>query len=394
MKTIKMVTAVLFTVFSMMSFVDAGGMSLLDKATEELSEKEKILLDILRHEKVKDSDFSSLLEVDGSYPDVYENAYTVYLDSVGGGRVTRRKHTKGVEDAASFLFARLFPEEALAIDASKVSKPVYNDKLVSLLIGIDYKGSDYELENCIHDVEHVMNRFLKPTLAVTDKEMIVMSDYKQGTDLYPTRRNILKQFDNFVERANVSKRAYMHYSGHGSYVRDTDGDEKDKRDEALCPIDSDYEGYIEDDIIYEYLVKALDADVKLTAVTDCCHSGTIMDLPYKWTVDGEYSFEQTTAPSSELKKLPNVVMISGCKDKQTSADGGQITGVSKGAGALTAAYLETLREYNYQITYRELLTKIRARLHDDGFDQVPQLSSTYKLNLDDYFITNGASLRP
>ncbi|PCI92073.1 hypothetical protein COB11_07920, partial [Candidatus Aerophobetes bacterium] len=324
----------------------------------------------------------------------YENAYTIYLNSIGGGRVTRRKHSKGVEKAASFLFTALFPDEASAEASIAAEKPVYNDKLVTLLIGIDYKGSDYELENCIHDIEHVMDRFLKPKLSVSDHEMIVMSDFKEGTDLYPTRRNILKQFDNFVERANVSKHAYMHYSGHGSYVRDTDGDEKDKRDEALCPIDSAYEGFIADDVIYEYLVKALDSDVKFTAVTDCCHSGTIMDLPYKWTVDGGYSFEHMTDPSKELKNLPNVVMISGCKDKQTSSDGGEIIGSSKGAGALTAAYLETLRECNYQITYRELLTKIRARLHDDGFDQVPQLSSTYKLNLDDYFITNGASLRP
>lgn len=372
---------------------------LLEKPAQDLTEKEQVLVEILMHDTLKDSDFTKVSSDDGVYEEKFEEAYKAYLKSVGHGRITRRKHKAALTEAANVLFNFLHPDLVTpsgeeASETTTVAEPAeYDDNLVSLLIGIDYKGSSYELENCIHDIEHVMDLFLKPKLNVKPLEMIVMSDHQKGSSLYPTRSNILSQFDAFVKRANKSKQGYFHYSGHGSYMKDYNGDELDKRDEALCPIDGDYEGFIEDDLVFEHLVKSLDKDVKLTAVTDCCHSGTIMDLPYKWTADGDYVFENRLS-NAELAKLPNVVMLSGCKDKQTSSDGGQIEGTSKGSGALTGAFLETLREYNFEITYRQLLTRIRERLKNDGFDQVPQLSTTYLIDLDDYFMKKEPVLRP
>ena len=61
---------------------------------------------------------------------------------------------------------------------------------------------------------------------------------------------------------------------------DTNGDEVDGYDEALCPLDFETSGVIVDDEVNETLVRPLPRGAKLHAVVDACHSGTILDLPY------------------------------------------------------------------------------------------------------------------
>jgi metacaspase-1 len=79
----------------------------------------------------------------------------------------------------------------------------------------------------------------------------------------------------------------MHYSGHGTQIPDDDGDEADGMDEALCPVDYQTEGMIRDDDIYRELVATLPAGCRLTVLMDCCHSGTILDLPYSFTASAQ-----------------------------------------------------------------------------------------------------------
>jgi len=45
-------------------------------------------------------------------------------------------------------------------------------------------------------------------------------------------------------------------------------------------------GHIVDDELHEKLVKALPQGVRLTAVMDCCHSGTGLDLPFVYSSGG------------------------------------------------------------------------------------------------------------
>ena len=47
---------------------------------------------------------------------------------------------------------------------------------------------------------------------------------------------------------------FLHYSGHGTKIRDDDGDEADGYDEALCPRDFQSAGMIRDDDLYDILV--------------------------------------------------------------------------------------------------------------------------------------------
>jgi len=58
------------------------------------------------------------------------------------------------------------------------------------------------------------------------------------------------------------------------------GQEVDGQDETIIPIDYEKAGQIVDDDLHEILVAGLPKGVRLTAIMDCCHSGSVFDLPY------------------------------------------------------------------------------------------------------------------
>ena len=72
----------------------------------------------------------------------------------------------------------------------------------------------------------------------------------------------------------------FHYSGHGSQQRDYSGEEADGYDETLCPVDFETQGMIVDNEINATMVRPLPRGVKLHAIIDACHSGTMLDLSY------------------------------------------------------------------------------------------------------------------
>ena len=54
----------------------------------------------------------------------------------------------------------------------------------------------------------------------------------------------------------------------------------DGYDETLCPLDFETQGMIVDDEINAAIVKPLPRGVRLHAIIDACHSGTVLDLPF------------------------------------------------------------------------------------------------------------------
>ena len=69
--------------------------------------------------------------------------------------------------------------------------------------------------------------------------------------------------------------------------------------------------------------------------------------------------------------MPNyLVLFSGCKDNQTSADA-QIG--SKYNGAFTYYFCKHLRDVKGKISRTDLLKRVRASLKFNDFDQIPQL---------------------
>lgn len=72
-------------------------------------------------------------------------------------------------------------------------------------------------------------------------------------------------------------------TGHGGRLRDDDyGEEEDGYDETLVPVDYSSAGQIRDDDLYTSLVCAMSSGATLVSLMDCCHSATVLDLPYKY----------------------------------------------------------------------------------------------------------------
>jgi hypothetical protein len=189
----------------------------------------------------------------------------------------------------------------------------------------------------------------------------------------------------------------VHYSGHGSNVPDKNGDEADHRDEILCPTDLDWKDPLLDDWLRDAF-DTLPAGVNLTVIMDCCHSGTITRaiqppdapiveryLPSPWDLVAAESGRRlkgvVRGKQAELKKtakrskevvsvdIPEV-LITGCRDTQTSADA-YIAGSFN--GALTYYLVAAIKEKKGQLSYRELHARTIELLKKGKYSQVPQL---------------------
>lgn len=111
----------------------------------------------------------------------------------------------------------------------------------------------------------------------------VMQPYaeeERGPSRVPTKENLRMAMRWLVSGCENGDSLVFHFSGHGVQRLDPSGDEVDGFDEALCPLDFEANGTIVDDEINETLVQPLPRGVKLHALVDACHSGTVLDLPY------------------------------------------------------------------------------------------------------------------
>ena len=154
------------------------------------------------------------------------------------------------------------------------------------MIGINYTGTSHELGGCINDSENLKIMLMSKGY-FKEEDIIMMNDNQEGK-LYPTKENIMNQFRELVKFAddNADKQIniFLSYSGHGYYLPDDNGDEDDGRDEVLCPIDCDDNGYIRDDTIKSIFVDRLGPNVNLVSMIDACHSGTIIDFDDTYSV--------------------------------------------------------------------------------------------------------------
>ena len=293
-----------------------------------------------------------------------------------------------VEEAEDILGLDLNPLQVGAQRQASLGPGSPEGRCRALLIGINYTGSAAELKGCVNDVKSVLFA-IKDMGFTTDRVRTLVEDTRM--DYFyslPTKANILSSLNWLVESSQSGDSLFLHFSGHGASVKDSSGDEDDGMDEAMAPLDYLEAGLITDDEIYDILIRRLPKGVRLTAVLDCCHSGTLLDLPYLLSGTEQSLFVSGVPDRTARSEVEaEVVMFSGCRDNQTSSDVADTsmfgsTNNSAG-GACTNAFLEVLygRKNSKKITYITLLQKMRSSLRQKGFQQVPQLSATRRLNL-------------
>lgn len=260
---------------------------------------------------------------------------------------------------------------------------------IALLVGINYFGTESELNGCLNDIKTI-NKYLIEKLKFKDENIIKLTDDNQNYDLQPTKNNILNNLNNIIKKIkeNNIEEFFLFYSGHGSSINDTNGDERDGKDEILIPVDYMMGNIIKDDDINNIL-ENIPEKCKVFGLFDCCNSGTIMDLKYLFKANKNNVIENNL---NNLDKKNNIIMISGCRDDQTSADFFN-RNRNQYAGALTTSFINSCDKLkNDNIKFSHLLYLMRLYLKNGKFTQIPQISSNKKLDNNSFYVKNSKML--
>jgi hypothetical protein len=264
---------------------------------------------------------------------------------------------------------------------------------MSLHIGLNhvdpnhYQGWDGKLKGCEQDARDMA------AIATKQKFAASMLLNEQATaDAVKVAISIaagqLKSGDTFL----------LTYSGHGSQVPDTNGDEtEDKYDETWVL----YDRQLVDDELYA-LWGRFEAGVRVLMLSDSCHSGSVArdflggpraaglpaaNMPRPRAMpeeEGERTYRANQAlydqiqadnPQGERVGIgASIVLISGCQDNQVSLDGVK-------NGVFTGALLKVWDGGKFSGGLRKFHTEIQLRIEDfqsPNFMEIGPVSSTFE----------------
>jgi metacaspase-1 len=268
-------------------------------------------------------------------------------------------------------------------------------RALSLHLGLNavsaaaYEGWTGPLAACEFDANDMAAiarlKGMKPTVLLTKKA---------------TRAALLSGMRNAAKTLKTGDLFFLSFSGHGGQVRDTNRDEADRKDETWCLFD----GQLIDDELY-FELSRFAAGVRILVLSDSCHSGTVTrertppvpppgqraklmpdavgERVYaahkafydglqaevakaakaaKAPIDPDQALAQlgVTGAAAQAQSLvgvfrPQVILISGCQDNQTSMDG-------EHNGAFTEKLLKVWNHGAFNGGYASFHARIRAQL--------------------------------
>lgn len=249
----------------------------------------------------------------------------------------------------------------------------------ALLIGIDEYQLVSDLRGTGNDVA-LMQRVLASKLGYEMRNIKVLRDEQA------TRTGILRAIrQHLIEPAKPDDHIFLHYSGHGSQLRDVDGDEIDQYDETLVPHDSRAPGVfdITDDEINNLLAELSDVTTNITIVLDSCHSGSATRggsraryVPPDERIPpaADRATGRTTLGSADIREMgADYVLITGAAPFQLANEtriGSEIFGV------MTYNLARALLSASPSTTYREVMDVVANQVTSAFPSQQPQLEGT------------------
>ncbi|KAI3805093.1 hypothetical protein L1987_27140 [Smallanthus sonchifolius] len=269
----------------------------------------------------------------------------------------------------------------------------------ALLCGVTYDKQKYKLKGTSYDVismrELLISRFRFPRRSI--RILAEMDSYP-----HPTKRNIQEALRWLVKDNQPGDSLVFYFSGHGLRQPDFFDDEIDGFDETICPLDFSTAGMIVDNEINDTIVRPLKSGVKLHAIIDACHSGTILDLPHVYSTK-KNAWIDNRPPSGVFKGTSggHAISISACEDDQLASDTSAFSESGKQMeGAMTYTFRKALWENtNTKVTYASLLASmqrdiqaakkkcfnLRGLFHRERL-QEPLLSSSKEFDVNEPFV--------
>eukprot|EP00929_Paragymnodinium_shiwhaense_P044696 TRINITY_DN22919_c0_g1_i2.p1 TRINITY_DN22919_c0_g1~~TRINITY_DN22919_c0_g1_i2.p1 ORF type:complete len:455 (-),score=45.68 TRINITY_DN22919_c0_g1_i2:217-1581(-) len=243
----------------------------------------------------------------------------------------------------------------------------------ALLVGINYEGTRAKLRGCVNDVHNIQKLLVETFHWKPDCIRTLTDDDARNM---PTKRNMFEALHWLSHGARPGDVLFFHFSGHGAQQVDPNGYEESGMNETLLPVDFQKAGMISDDELSDIIVKPLPEGVRLTAVLDCCHSGTGLDLPFH--LSKTHGWREEVNP---YHTRGDVQMFSGCADDGTSAD---VVSSGSAGGAMTTAFCGVLREHR-EPGYVEFMKLIYENLRSRGMKQRPLLTTTQRFDINRSF---------
>jgi hypothetical protein len=205
----------------------------------------------------------------------------------------------------------------------------------SLHIGLNavdpkhYSGWDGQLTACEFDANDMRALAKKQGFRKVTKRLTKRA----------TRNRVLADIKAAAAKLKRNDIFFLTYSGHGGQVPNTGNDfEPDGFDETWCL----YDGELIDDELYAAL-NQFAAGVRIFVLSDSCHSGTVLrdahfsalgvapvrprmmprDIALRVYMDHQNFYDklQQRGADPRTKMRATGLLISGCQDNQTSADG-------------------------------------------------------------------------
>ena len=262
-----------------------------------------------------------------------------------------------------------------------------NMKSVALLVGINAYPSA-PLRGCLPDVADMHSYLLRERDWPT-------AHMKLLTDRDATRKGIMDGIALMArEKPDL---ALFAYSGHGTRVRDVDGDEAQFHsgttyDQAIVPVDYDRTGFLTDDVLYDAFSE-MPAETKIIYHLDSCFSArseraliartkefyhrrirkqSDRTLPIRYVSSRllQATRQQKTTGGGSTPRP--VLLLSGCRSTETSADA-WISG-SGYRGAFTYYLLRSARALGPQASYHAVIEDARRLIEINRFTQRPQIT--------------------
>jgi metacaspase-1 len=257
---------------------------------------------------------------------------------------------------------------------------------LALCIGInDYPGTDSDLSGCVNDAHDWGAALTARGFSVTTV-----------LDAAATGKAMRREIAGVVGAAGAGDLVVVQYAGHGSFVKDDDGDEPDGTDECLCPHDIRENGPLIDDELSE-LFAARAAGVRVVLISDSCHSGTVArfapittppttrgDSPparmvrflppgtFLSTREADRLGVRSRRPASPPGRH-HALLMSGCQDTEYSYDA-WVEG--RPNGIFTFVALRELAKLPPAATYKDWHAAIRTVLPSRQYPQSPNLYGT------------------
>jgi hypothetical protein len=228
---------------------------------------------------------------------------------------------------------------------------------VALVIGINYINSheSKRLRGCIYDANRIA-KLLENHLGFSNDQIHILSDENENQTIKQEIKNSMDKVKSKVTR--TSDELWLYYSGHGNAIFDKNNDENDGKDSVILPSDYIENGYISDDYIHEWMK---DLSCKTLLIFDSCHSGTIGDLPWKFTYrepnDMYIEKENPTQLNNSF-----LFTLSSSSDDQTSWETYN-KGMKQSYGEFTNSFIAILENHQYKIHIVTLYALISKEFH-------------------------------